>query len=281
MKKINHKILIKVLVQVVIIFNLISCSPKDGLAENYNRIFSVSGSTSVGPLMEKLSEEYEKLNGNVSIEINQVGSSAGIKDVINGVVEFGMSSRELKDEEKEEINETVIAYDGIALIINNNNPIENIKMEEIKGIYTGEITNWNQINGGEDSEIVVISREDGSGTRDAFQDIIGYSSENIRIDTLISNGNGGIKKMVEGNENAIAFVSFEYLDEDVKALKVDGIKANTEEVINKNYKISREFLLVNKKENEDEDIKKIKDFILSKEGQKIVSDNGLISVNKK
>ena len=99
---------------------------------------SISGSTSVGPLMEKIAEKYESDNSNVSIEINQVGSSAGIKDAINGVSEIGMSSRELKTEEEKEVKPTVIAYDGIAIITNKNNQIKNITLEQIKGIYTGK-----------------------------------------------------------------------------------------------------------------------------------------------
>ena len=106
-----------------------------------NAIIGISGSTSVGPLMEKLAEAYEEENQGVSIEINQVGSSAGIKDAINGISEIGMSSRDLKEEEKQEVKGTVIAYDGIAVITNKDNPIKNLTMDEIRGIFTGEISN--------------------------------------------------------------------------------------------------------------------------------------------
>jgi len=277
--KINiFKVLSRALILGVISLNLVSCSNNTALAEGERKIISVSGSTSVGPIMEKLAEEYEMNNPGISIEINQVGSSAGIKDTINEVVELGMSSRELKDEEKLQVDETIIAYDGIAMIVNNNNSVENLSIEHIRDIYTGKITNWNQIEGGENSPIVVISREDGSGTRDAFQEIIGFSPEELRVDALISNGNGGIKEIVAGNKNAIAFVSFEYLDDSIKALKVDNIEATPTEVINRNYKISRAFLLLNKKGNETEKVENIKNFILSYEGQKIVLENSLIPV---
>lgn len=106
-------------------------------------------------------ESYESKNSNISIEINEVGSSAGIKDAINGVSDIGMSSRELKSEEASLLKATTIAYDGIAIITNKNNPIKNITIDEIKDIYTGKITNWNQIQDGEDSPIVVVSREEG------------------------------------------------------------------------------------------------------------------------
>ena len=108
---------------------------------------SISGSTSVGPLMEKVQEIYEEENSNVTLEIQQNGSGAGIKDVIGGVSEIGMSSRELKDEEKSSVEGTTIAYDGIALLVNPNNSVKNITLEDVKKIYTGEITNWKELGG--------------------------------------------------------------------------------------------------------------------------------------
>lgn len=280
MKENNFKVILRTLILGIIPFAIVSCSVKADNESNSDkvRVISVSGSTSVGPLMEKLSEAYETKNDKISIEINQVGSSAGIKDTVNGIVEIGMSSRELKDEESEELNLEIIAYDGIAIITNNNNPVNNLSMDEVKKIYTGEINNWNEIDGGVDSPIVAISREDGSGTRESFQEIVGYSSEELRDDALISNGNGSIKSMVKGNKNAMAFVSFEYLDDTINVLNIDEIKASTEEVLNRNYKISRSFILVKKIDNKNEDINKIIDFILSKEGQTIVSENSLIPV---
>lgn len=239
---------------------------------------SVSGSTSVGPLMEKVAEKYEGANSNVSIEINQVGSSAGIKDAINGVSEIGMSSRELKAEEESQVKSNVIAYDGIAIITNKNNLIKNISLDQIKGIYTGQITNWNQIDGGKDAPIVVVSREEGSGTRDAFQEIVGYKSEELKADAMISNGNGGVKESVASNENAVGFVSFEYLDDKVNIANVENVEPKAELVKSGEYKISRPFLLVNKDGELSEDGQKLIDFILSDEGQTIVKENKLIPI---
>ena len=239
---------------------------------------SISGSTSVGPLMEKLAEKYEGVNSNVSIEINQVGSSAGIKDAINGVSEIGMSSRELKSEEESQVKSNVIAYDGIAIITNKNNPIKNITLDQIKGIYTGQITNWNQIDGGKDAPIVVVSREEGSGTRDAFQEIVGYKSEELKADAMISNGNGGVKETVASNDNAVGFVSFEYLDDEVNIANVENVEPKAELVKSGEYKISRPFLLVNKDGGLSEDGQKLIDFILSDEGQTIVKENKLIPI---
>ena len=280
MKRKSLKLLCTALLVTMVGGAVVGCgnSSSDGNTEGGSVTISVSGSTSVGPLMEKLAEKFEADNSNVSIEINQVGSSAGIKDTINGVSELGMSSRELKDEEAREVNATTIAYDGIAIITNNNNPIKNITIDQIKGIYTGEITNWSEIEGGKDSPIVVISREEGSGTRDAFQEIIGYKSEELVADSMIANATGAVKETVAGNENAIGFVSFEYLDDKVNIVNVENIEPKAEFVQSGEYKISRPFILVNKAEGLSVEGQKLIDFILSDEGQKLVEENKAIPV---
>ncbi|MGL5380481.1 phosphate ABC transporter substrate-binding protein [Clostridium sp.] len=255
----------------------VGCSGNNESAEGGEVTISVSGSTSVGPLMEKVAAEYEGINSNVSIEINQVGSSAGIKDTINGVSDIGMASRELKSEEANEVTGTEVAFDGIALITHTSNPVKNITLEQVKDIYTGKITNWKELEGGIDAPIVVVSREEGSGTRDAFQEIVGYKSEDLIVDATISDGNGNIKSTVERNENAIGFVSFEYLDDKISSLNVDGVAPEAALVKEGKYKLSRPFILATKGDS-NENAKKLIDFILSDDGQKIVEDNKLIPV---
>ena len=251
-----------------------------GSSSNGNKevTIAVSGSTSVGPLMEKVAKAYEAKNSNVSIEINQVGSSAGIKDTINGVAELGMSSRDLKDEEKASgVEGTAIAYDGIAVIVNPANKVTNLTLEQLKDVYTGKITNWKDL-GGEDGQIVVVSREDGSGTRDAFQEIVGYKSEELVADATIADGSGNIKTTVSGNKNAIGFVSFSYVDNTVNAIELNGVKPEEELAKSGEYKLSRPFLIVTKKDTLTDEGKKVIDYILSEEGQKIVEEDKLIKV---
>ncbi len=244
---------------------------------NENAI-AVSGSTSVGPLIEKEGEAFKSVDANISVQVQQLGSSAGIKDAINGTSQIGMSSRDLKDEEKSQgLKEVEIAYDGIAIITNKENPVKDLTMAQIKDIYTGKITNWKEL-GGNDGEIVVVSREDGSGTRDAFQEIVGYASEELIATAQIGDGSGNIKSTVTNNANAVGYISFEYIDDSINALSVDKVAPKPEFVIDKTYKISRPFLLVYKEENLKEDGKKFIDFILSDEGQKIVEENGLIKI---
>ena len=239
---------------------------------------TVSGSTSVGPLIEKEAEKFQEANSGMKVEINQLGSSAGIKDAINGTVQIGMSSRDLKDQEKAEgLTEVEIAHDGIAIITNKANNVKSLTMSQVKDIYTGKITNWKEL-GGKDSEIVVVSREDGSGTRDAFQEIVGYTSEELTKNAQIGDGSGNIKSTVAGNENAIGFISFEYIDDKINAINIDEIAPKAENVKNKSYKISRPFLLIYKEENLKDNGNKLINFILSEEGQKIVEENGLIRI---
>ncbi|WP_434798163.1 phosphate ABC transporter substrate-binding protein [Terrisporobacter vanillatitrophus] len=240
---------------------------------------TISGSTSVGPTMEVLAEAYQK-NNDVKIEVQQVGSSAGIKNTMEGTSNLGMSSRDLKDEEAQSIEGTQIAIDGIAVVTNKNNKIQDLTVDQVKDIFTGKITNWKEV-GGEDAQIVVISREEGSGTRDGFQEIVGFESEELTKDAQISDGSGNVKSTVEGNENAIAYISFGYVKDGIKSVKVDGVEANDDNVVAGKYPISRPFLVVNKKDAMSDEAKSFVDFIMSEDGQNIVAEEGFIKAPTK
>lgn len=235
---------------------------------------TVSGSTSVGPTMEVLAEAYEKSN-DIKIEIQQVGSSAGIKNTIDGTSDLGMSSRDLKDEETQSVEATQIAIDGIAVVTNTANKVKDLTVEQVKDIFTGKITNWKEV-GGKDAAIVVVSREEGSGTRDGFQEIVGFESSELIRNAQICDGSGNIKSTVEGNENAIAYISFGYLGETLNDLIIDGVEANDDNVIDGKYPISRPFLVVNKKDGLSDKSKAFVDFIMSDEGQNIIAEEGFI-----
>ncbi len=243
-------------VKIIALLSLISilmvgCNKKAEEKTNEKSLESItiSGSTSVGPLMEKESERFEQLNPQVNVQINQLGSSAGIKDAINGT----------------------------AIITSKDNKIDSLKLSQIRDIYTGKIRNWKDV-GGKDSEIVVVSTEEGSGTRDVFQKIVGYTSEELINNAIIGDGSGNIKTTVAGNNHAIGFISFEYLDNSVNKVKIDGIEPNAENVKYNKYKLARTFLLVYKEEYLKENGNKLIDFVLSEEGQNIVEENGLIRI---
>ncbi|MBU5341891.1 phosphate ABC transporter substrate-binding protein [Caldifermentibacillus hisashii] len=268
-----------VLITLVLTIILFACGKneeKSGTTNGNAATISISGSTSVGPLAEKLAEKYKEKN-NVNIEINQIGSSAGITNAVNGVSEIGMSSRDLKEEEKASLQETVIAYDGIVVVTHPSNHVKNLTITQVKDIFTGKITNWKEV-GGDDLEIVVVSREDGSGSRDAFQEIVGYSSGELVRNSIIASGNGNIKTTVATNKHAVGFISFEYIDESINTVSINGVEATAENVLRQKYSLSRPFLFVHKEENLSDEGKKFIDFILSSEGQKIVRETGAIPV---
>ncbi len=226
----------------------VGCGSSDGSASQDSNKVTISGSTSVGPVVEVLGEDFSAKNEGISVEVQQIGSSAGIKNAIEGTSQIGMASRDLKDEEKASgLKETQIAIDGIAVITNKNNEVKDLTLEQVKDIYTGKITNWKEV-GGKDAPIVVVSREDGSGTRDGFQENVGFESEELTKDAQISDGSGNIKSIVEGNENSIGYISFGYVDDKVNALTIDGVELTVENVKDNKYPIARPFLLVNKED---------------------------------
>jgi len=243
---------------------------------NDSKPISISGSTSVGPLAEKLAAKYHE-HDNTKIEINQIGSSAGITNAISGVSEIGMSSRDLKEDEMQKLKEVVIAYDGIVVVTHPSNKVKDLTLEQVKQIFTGEVTNWRQL-GGDDMEIVVVSREDGSGSRDAFQEIVGYSSGELIRNSIIASGNGNIKTTVANNKHAVGFISFEYIDDTISTIDIDGVEATAENVLAKKYSLSRPFLFVYKEGDLTANGQKFIDYILSDEGQKIAAEAGVIPI---
>ena len=247
-------------------------------SSSHSSTVSISGSTSVGPLLENEAEEFEANNSNVTIDINQTGSSSGIKDTKNGTSQIGMSSRELTSEEADGLDEITVAVDGIAVVVNKNNPVKNLTIEQVKDIFTGKITNWKKV-GGEDEPIVVVSRESGSGTRGAFEEILGYKETETVKTALINNSTGSTKSVVEGNENAIGYMSIGYVDNSISAVSIDGVEATSENVKSGDYKIQRPFLLVYNEGNLSDEGQEFIDFILSEEGQKIVAEENLVTVD--
>lgn len=269
-------------VSVVIVASslIIGCGSSDTtMSKKVNdTTIAISGSTSVGPLVELEEEEFEANNQDVTIEINQTGSSSGIKDTISGTTEIGMSSRELTDEESKNLKEVTIAVDGIGVVVNKNNPVKNLTLEQIKDIFTGKITNWSEV-GGEDKEIVVVSREEGSGTRTAFQEILNYSTEDTVKNAIVNNSTGATKVMVEENDNAIGYMSIGYIDDSIASVNVDWVEATADNVKSGEYKIQRPFLLVYKEGALSEEGQEFIDFILSDKGQAIVAEENLVTVD--
>ena len=231
---------------------------------------TVAGSTSVQPLTEKLAEEFSKNNPGKRIYVQGGGSSAGIQAVKTGAADIGTSSRQLKPNEKGP-KEITIARDAIALVVNPKNPVQGLTIEQIRGIFAGEITNWQQI-GGPNQPIRAFTREEGSGTRGAFEEIVMGDSK-IGGKLLVQYSTGGVKQGVISDPNAIGYVSLGVVDQKVKALAVDGIVPSEESVNQNQYRIARPFLFLTQEQPKKELVNQFVNYVLSPEGQKIVAED--------
>lgn len=234
----------------------------------------VAGSTSVQPFAEVLAEEYMILHPDVPIDIQGGGSAAGIMAAQSGTAEIGMSSRALKDEEKS-LWSVEIARDGLAVIVHASNPIQNLTLNQVRDIYAAAITDWSQL-GGPKSKIHVITREEGSGTRSAFESLVMDKAE-ITPRAIVQDSNGAVRQLVTDDPNAIGFISLGLVNANVKALQLGGVAATRENVINGSYGLSRPFLFVSRDQPTGQ-TKQFVDFTLSAEGQKILAAEGLIPV---
>ncbi|MGE5252679.1 MAG: phosphate ABC transporter substrate-binding protein [Planctomycetaceae bacterium] len=236
---------------------------------------SVAGSTSVQPFAEALAEEFMAVHSAEKVFIQGGGSTAGIQAVLTGAAEVGMSSRKLEESEKALIAVPII-YDAIAVIVHRTNPLDNLSMDQIRNIYAGKITRWKEV-GGRDRAITVVTREEGSGTRETFQNLVMGKNVEISLGALVQDSNGAIRQVVSDDPNAIGFISLGLVNERVKALKMDGIEATVENVRDQRYKIVRPFLFVFKSSPEGV-AKDFLDYVLSPKGQELLMREGLVSM---
>ena len=237
---------------------------------------STDGSTSMEKVIGYLSESYMEDNKNVKVTYNPTGSGAGIQAASEGRCDIGLSSRDLKDDEKQTLTQTVVAIDGIAIIVNPQNKIEDLTVEQIGKIYTGEITNWKEV-GGEDHPIVPIGREAASGTRDGFESITKTKDKCKYTQELTSTGD--VIQTVSGNENAIGYASLASVKDSVKVLKVEGVTPSKDTIQNGSYKIQRDFVLVTKKDGKlSDEAQKFFDFATSAKADDLIEKAGAIPV---
>jgi phosphate transport system substrate-binding protein len=255
------------------------CAPKEASsgAEVTGKVV-IAGSTSVQPLSEELAAAFMDINPGISVEVQGGGSGVGIKAATDKIADFGASSRNLKDEEKANItDEYVIAKDGIAVIANADSPVNDLTLVQIQKIFTGEITNWKEV-GGPDAAIVVVSREEGSGTRGAFieitkvlvKDASGNETDKTTINALVQPSTGAVKQTVDSTPNSIGYASIGAVDETVKSIKVEGIEATEANVLKGDYLISRPFIYIGNGPLS-EAAQLYLDFVMSPEGQDIVA----------
>jgi len=238
---------------------------------------TVAGSNSITPFAELLAEEYMRLNPQLYIHVQDGGSTAGIVAVRNSTAHIGMSSRSLSESEKD-LYTVTIAKDAIAIIVHPKNPIDDLSISQIRQIFSGEIKNWKDL-GGNPNPIVVITREEGSGTRDSFQKMVMGKVE-ITLSAMVQDASGTIRQLVADDPNAIGYISLGLVNEKVKALKISGIEANAMNIENGRYALVRPFLFVFKSKPDGE-VRSFLEFVLSEKGQEILAKEGLVPVISK
>lgn len=262
------------LMALILLFSFSAC----GGGRSLGGTVSTDGSTSMEKVMGALKETFEETNSGVEVTYNPTGSSSGISAVAEGRCDIGLSSRNLKDSEKEQgLVGTILAYDGIAVIVNPANPVEDLRVEELAAIYTGKVTNWSEV-GGNDAQIVLIGREASSGTRSGFEEIVGVEDACLYRQELSSTGD--VITAVSQNPGAIGYASLASVKDTVKALKVGGVAPSEETVKDGSYAIQRPFVLVTK---EGTTLSKVAQsfftFITSPEAGSVITAAGVVPAN--
>jgi phosphate transport system substrate-binding protein len=238
----------------------------------YERI-EIAGSTSVQPVAEELAAEYMKKHPDVKINVQGGGSGMGIRTVQQGIVDIGTSSKALKPEEKDDLHEYVIGKDGIVIAVNNQNPVDDLTVDQLRDIFSGKIRNWKEV-GGPDAEIHVIVREEGSGTRSSFKSLV-MKDEKIRSDAIVQGSTESVKQAIKSDPYAIGFVSMAHMSSDVKALEVNGVTPSETTIADGSYPLVVPFEFLTKGEPRGA----VKDFIkwvFSPEGQAIVRSQKVV-----
>ena len=239
---------------------------------------SMVGSTSMEKLANALSEAFMEKYPDVTVTAEFVGSGAGVEAVTNGTADIGNSSRSLKDEEKAAgVVENVVAIDGIAVCVDPANEVADLTKEQLTNIYNGTVTNWKEV-GGADEPIIVIGREAGSGTREAFEELVDLVDGCKYANELDSTG--AVIAKVASTPGAIGYASLDALDDSVKALSLEGVEATAENIKAGNYFLSRPFVMATKGEISEQNdlVQAWFDFVLGDEGQQVASEVGLITV---
>ena len=241
---------------------------------------SMVGSTSMEKLANAICESFMEKYPKVTVTAEFVGSSAGVEAVTSGSADIGNSSRNLKDEEKEKgAEENIVAIDGIAVVVDPANGVEDLTKDQLSSIYSGTVTNWSEV-GGESAPIVVVGRESGSGTRSAFEELLKLEDQCKYSNELDSTG--AVMAKVASTPGAIGYVSLDVLDDSVKAVKLEGAEPSEESIKAGDYFLSRPFVMATKGAIADQSdlVKALFDYIYSEEGTEIVKSVGLISVDK-
>ena len=239
---------------------------------------AAGGSTSMKNVIAALTEGFAEVEPGVTVSYDPTGSSAGITGAADKTLDIGLSSRALKDDEKADVDGTTIALDGIAIIVNNASKVEDLTVDQLKQMFTGEITNWSEV-GGDDGEIVLIGREAGSGTRDGFESIVDVKDSCKYAQELTATG--AVISAVEANPLAIGYASLSAVGDTVKMVTVGGVECSEETVKDGSYEVQRPFVFVtNKSVTLSEQAQAFFDFATSADAADLIRTAGAVPVNE-
>jgi phosphate transport system substrate-binding protein len=247
---------------------------QQGGAAGGQTTLTLAGSTSVQPFAEKWAEAYHAKHPNLDIHVQGGGSTAGVKAAETGAAQIGTCSRELKPEEAAVLRQTVVARDAETIIVHPSNPVTDLTVDQVRGIYAGEIKNWKEV-GGPDKKINVVTREQGSGARGAFEELV-MKGKQIASSALVQDSQGAVRQMVSTDPAAVGYVSHGVVDAGVKGLKLNGVAPSEETVLAGKYPVVRPFLFLTKGQPSGA-AKDFIDWVLGPEGQAIARKEGLIS----
>lgn len=261
--------------RIAIVLSLLALAACGPTTQTGDHELTITGSTSVGPFAEQLAEIYEHDHPGNKINIQALGSSAGIQAAANGTVEIGMSSRHLEPDEAEQLEAYEIARDALAVIVHPSNPIAGLTTAQVRALFTGQISNWRAL-GGEDAPVTLVTREAGSGTYGAFEELVMDKIPPTPA-ALRQGSNGAVRQIVAGDPHAIGYISLGIVDASVKAIAVDGITPSAEAVLADEYHLVRPFLFVTRKGHQLSPLASdFLDFVLSPAGQQVLVEAGLI-----
>lgn len=274
-----------VILGLVVVFSSGCIGPQEGTDEQKTVTLRITGSTTALPFVAQAAEEFNALGKDVQVSVSGGGSGAGIKDLGEGRSSIAMISREVTGDERKsydtagkKLTEIMIGYDAIVLVVSPevyDGGIKAVTREQVKAIYAGNITNWKEI-GGPDKEIYVIGRKAGSGTRDTFNELVmgNKGAETPGVQTE-AEGNAEVKTAIVGSDVAIGYVGISYVDNDVRAIKLDGVTASVETIKTEDYGLARKLYLVTLGEPSPQQ-KEFLDFVTGAEGQIIAEENGFV-----
>ena len=263
------KKLLAIAVCISVAFTLFSCS------RSSHKAVTLAGSTAFQPFAEKLAEHYMAEHKDAHINVQGGGSAVGIQSALSGAANIGMADLPTLPDEAKELSSTIVARDGIAVVVNPKNNITNLSIQQVKDVFSGKIANWKEL-GGLDAEIRVVSREEGSGTRRSF-DKLALESAKLSPKALFQNSNGTIREAVASDPNAISYLSIGIVDNRVRAVSYNGVSPTNENVKKGLYQLARPVYFLTKGE-QSEQVKAFIDYVLSKEAQDILENEGLIAV---